>query len=185
MSASKKISITFGCENCGKQIIRFKRSDSKFRFCSSKCSLKEAVEISRRVDRKREKNPWWKGGIRYALGYRFLLRPDHPRANVKGYVQEHRLIMEEYLGRYLTDQERVHHINRVKDDNRIENLKLYASQSKHAKVHNTQGDFGGRKSYLKGRKKINCSVCKIEIIPESPHQKYCEICRKQILYRYP
>jgi hypothetical protein len=53
--------------------------------------------------------------------------PDHPSADKSGCVYEHRLRMEEMLGRPLVAGESVHHKNGLRDDNRPENLELWIS----------------------------------------------------------
>ena len=88
------------------------------------------------IHRFSEKAPAWKGG-RYKGkdGYIRIYNPEHPYANRQGYVYEHRWIIEQYLGRYLTPKEVVHHINGIKDDNRIENLMVFCCNSAHTRYH--------------------------------------------------
>jgi hypothetical protein len=105
------------CPDCGKII---KRWNAKF--CKS-CS------------HKMEKSYLWKGGKIKKLGYVWVYQPEHPFARDK-YVMEHRLIMEKKLGRYLTEDEIVHHKNKIKDDNREENLRLFKNNGEHIKFHN-------------------------------------------------
>src|SRR3990167_5572032 len=79
----------------------------------------------------------WNGGrIVTAMGYVLKYAPNHPNKNKmgKGYVFEHRLIMEKKLNRFLTKNEVVHHINGIKDDNTIKNLVL-TTKSEHTAHH--------------------------------------------------
>lgn len=76
----------------------------------------------------------WGGGRIIRRGYVLLYRPDHPEADSKGYVAEHRLVWEEANGRALESFEQVHHINGVRADNRPENL-VALTVSQHAQEH--------------------------------------------------
>jgi hypothetical protein len=70
-----------------------------------------------------DKTSNWKGGRRVTdKGYIYLFAPDHPFADKRGTVFEHRLVMEHLLGRYLNPSEVVHHVDGNKQNNDPSNL---------------------------------------------------------------
>lgn len=89
------------------------------------------------------------GRYKRADGYIFVLSPDHPLA-FRNYVPEHRLVMEEHLRTtdpqtpyliqlgsqlYLRPEFIVHHMDEVKDNNVIENLRPM-TLAEHKRWHN-------------------------------------------------
>lgn len=81
-----------------------------------------------------EDNPAWKGGkFQRKDGYICVW-------NGEKYILEHRKVMEDYLGRKLKKEEQIHHINGIKNDNRIENLQI-TNVYEHIKIHKRRGDL--------------------------------------------
>lgn len=82
--------------------------------------------------------------------YNYARVPDHPNATKRGYVLEHRIVMENKIGRLLTKKEIVHHKDENKKNNISNNLKI-TDLSAHSKIHS------------KGRTniKLKCFFCKI------------------------
>jgi hypothetical protein len=114
----RHLCITRTCAECGQQnrvqVAVLRRTLNKLTGLCFSCHSK----------RTGEDKASWRGGRYKTEGYIRSLAQDHPKSNKRGYIYEHRLVMEAKLGRYLTPSETVHHKNGIRDDNRIENLEL-------------------------------------------------------------
>jgi hypothetical protein len=104
-----------------------------------------------------ESNSNWKGGVMYDKRRKLIYSPNHPRPDfLKKYCYEYKLIMEKHLGRYLTEDEVVHHIDGDETNNKLENLKV-VTQSEHIRIHKQQGDmkreYSNKYNFLYNNKK--------------------------------
>ena len=118
------------CEICGKLFeLPLSKTINRGKYCSNEC---------RRISQKGDGNSCWRGGKRFSgNGYVLIYCPEHPFKINKNYVYEHRLVMEKSLGRFLKEEEIVHHIDGNTRDNRLENLSLFPNQSEHIKYHHS------------------------------------------------
>lgn len=117
-SKGRRASGTSTCRECGKEFAVFYNA----RFCSTECANKAKSRLP---------SYNWKGG-RWVNrhGYVMVYSPEHPNATKRGYMLEHRLVMEQVVGRPLRRHETVHHKNGDRADNRPENLELWGTKHK-------------------------------------------------------
>ncbi len=118
----KRKRVSRSCKTCSAffEIKECHSKDGRGWFCSRECNWK--------FDRKT-----YTGRHVQPSGYVFVSIPkDHPLLKEKKQkgirncrMPEHRLVMEQHLGRRLLSNENVHHKNGVRHDNRIENLELW------------------------------------------------------------
>lgn len=133
--------IWVACKNCGLErwnlIVRGKPVSELCRVCNAKAR--------QYLTKGKSGNPNWKSkvGQRYFTQRGYIIQKldkddfFYPMADARGWIREHRLIMARTLGRNLHPWEIIHHKNRIKDDNRIENLQL-ASDDGHRATINLQ-----------------------------------------------
>ena len=152
------------CLNCHKifELSGFIFNAGQGKFCCHRCSCEASVgrknpmkestkkKLSKFAkERLGKKASNWRGGKRINNGYIIIYSPEHPYPNFqKKYVYEHRLVMEKHLGRYLLPTEHVHHINKIKTDNRVKNLELFLSAKEHIKLHNETRERNSKGQFI-------------------------------------
>ena len=103
---------------------------------------KTKIDSNHSKSRPLSQNPNWKGGRTITShGYVLIKSPNHPHADMRGYIYEHRLVMEKMLGRYLNLNEIVHHKNGNGLDNSPENIELAESVAEHKFYHRKRQDL--------------------------------------------
>lgn len=96
---------------------------------------RERRRVQQHERHKRTYTPHPRAGRKMSMGYVLLLAPGHPAASADGYVQEHRLVVERALGKFLPKRHPVHHVDLVRSNNENSNLVACEDQAYHALLH--------------------------------------------------
>lgn len=121
-------------------------------------------------------NPNYSGGCIRPDGYRII--------TVNGQrILEHRHVMEQHLGRPLLPSEIVHHINEVKDDNRIENLAI-VTRSSHRVEHATPRSESHKQCTRCGELKPRTQFYRKRGNTRDPNRTQCKACEAELKPAY-
>lgn len=115
--------------------------------------------------------------------------PNHPRTSSQGCVPVHVLVAEEMLGRYLTPEEVVHHIDENKRNNNPSNLMVFATAGDHNAFHTGNHDIYKDNDVWRVHKKkdkiLTCPTCGKRFRREHTRHKEIMFCSQQCAVRFP
>ena len=160
------------CIICNKEfyVCPARIKNKRGKFCSKECYYKSKIghtplNKGKKLTQYSGKNSFhWKGG-KYitSQSYINILKPNHPFCDKQGYIKKSRLVMEKHLRRYLKPEEIVHHkgtkypINSIENrqDDRLENLKLFANHKLHMQYEVSQPNNCSQKTRFKKGHKLH------------------------------
>ena len=115
----RKPRVTENCVQCGKLLRRDR--PKHVRYCSPRCvQLGSFGRIRGPVAPLGTIKNTQSGYLAIKVG------KEYPGSNRTGWILHHRYLMEQHLDRHLERREHIHHKNGRRDDNRLENLELWA-----------------------------------------------------------
>lgn len=137
----------------GKKLSKIHKKNISKGKTGTKLSTAHIKKISERQKKRiGNKNSNWRGGKRITReGYIEIYSPNHPLVIKRNVVKEHRLVVEEQIGRYLTKKEKVHHIGK-KNDNSPNMLMAFSSNSAHQRFHHSPDNVKPEEIIFDGRK---------------------------------
>lgn len=131
----------------------YRLKQGRGKYCSKNCRIKAQSKAISGSNHPRWKNGIWIKNVGHTK-YKFIRSPNHPNRTVHGYVREHILVIEKYLGRYLKPTEIIHHLNGNGLDNRLENLKV-TDRTVHQRIHRL-----GKPLSEETRRKLSIAISK-------------------------
>lgn len=130
--------IQMSCKHCEKKFTRWPSQIKRYKygaFCSNVCIGKFRTE---HLVGTLAAN--FKDGHTSERDYVLVLTPWHPNNTKKNYSYLHRIVAEAKLGRFLREDEIVHHKDGNKENNHWDNLEIM-TQSEHIHLHLENGDI--------------------------------------------
>ncbi len=115
------------CLHCGSKFLVPRRRSSTAKYCSQPCNG---------MARKKNHLPT---GFTLKKGYVRVYDPLHHRADTKGYVREHILVMESIIQWPVELPASIHHKDGNSTNNQPDNLELFTSHSEHSSYHSPKG----------------------------------------------
>ena len=120
---------------------------------------------------------------RWYNGYKMVYHPEYEGSikagTNKGYIYEHRYVMELHIGRVLRKDEVVHHIDFNRSNNDLPNLRLM-SRVEHSKLHSDMryGDAWMRKPKVQTKLRFSRLPNNEVLVKDAQVMSFCGMARK-------